>query len=136
MPTAEWNCIRGSFRQVYISKTFIKIEEVNLLPSSSHILVTTFLDFCHLRDFLFNVFCLQGKMGKTKWKINKLLPNILVTSAQKTTKNEITKMGANAQMLVLNPSSLARVLFNILNFENKHVDENCSKKLSLKCQVS
>ena len=51
-----------------------------------------------LRDFLYDVFCLQGKMGKTKWKINKLLHNTLVTSSPKTTKNEVTKMGWNAQM--------------------------------------
>ena len=49
-----------------------------------------------LYDFLYNVFYLQGKMGKTKWKINKLLSNILVTSLPKTTKNEVTKMGWNA----------------------------------------
>ena len=49
-----------------------------------------------LRDFLYDVFRLQGKMGKTKWKINKLLRNILVTSSPKTTNNEVTKMGWNA----------------------------------------
>ena len=51
-----------------------------------------------LRDFPYNVFHLQGKMGKTKWKINKLLCNILVTSSPKTTKNEVTKMWWNAQI--------------------------------------
>ena len=51
-----------------------------------------------LCDFLYNVFRLQGRMGKTKWKIDKLLRNILVTSSPKTTKNEVTKVGWNAQM--------------------------------------
>ena len=36
-----------------------------------------------LCDFLCDVFRLQGKMGKTKWKINKLLRNILVTLSPK-----------------------------------------------------
>ena len=65
-------------------------------------LITYFDNFVYgflslwLRDFLYDVFRLQGKMGKTKWKINKLLRNILVTSLPKTTKNEVTKMGWNA----------------------------------------
>ena len=66
------------------------------MPGSSHILVTSFLVFHHrLHDFLYNVFHLQGKMGKTKWKINKLLRNILVTLLPKTTKQEVTIMGWN-----------------------------------------
>ena len=51
-----------------------------------------------LWNFLNNVFRLQGETGKTKWKINKLLRNILVISSPKTTKNEVTKMGYNAHM--------------------------------------
>ena len=51
-----------------------------------------------LCDFLYNVFHLQGKMGKTKWNINKLLHNILVTSSPKTTKNKVTNMGWKAQI--------------------------------------
>ena len=38
-------------------------------------------------------FSVQGKTGKTKWKINKLLRNIFITSLPKTTKNQVTKMG-------------------------------------------
>ena len=69
------------------------------MPGSSHILVTSILVFRHLLpDFLYNVFHLQGKMGKMKWKISKLLHNILVTSSFKTTKNEVTKMEWNAQL--------------------------------------
>ena len=49
-----------------------------------------------LRDFPYDVFRLQDKTDKTKWKINKLLRNILVTSSPKTTKNEVTKMWCNA----------------------------------------
>ena len=49
-------------------------------------------------NFVFVFFPLQGKMGKTKWKINKLLCNILATSSTKTTKYEVTKMGWNAHM--------------------------------------
>ena len=52
-----------------------------------------------LCDFLFNVFRFQGKMGKTKWKINNLLHDILVSSWLKPTKNEVTKMEWNAHML-------------------------------------
>ena len=65
-------------------------------------LVTLFGNFVfgflsvRLRDFLYNVFLLRGKIGKTKWKINKLLRNILVTSLPKPTKNEVTEMGWNA----------------------------------------
>ena len=44
-----------------------------------------------LRDFLYDIFRLQGKMGKTKWKINKLLLNILVTSCQKQPKMKLPK---------------------------------------------
>ena len=45
-----------------------------------------------LRDFLYDVFHLQGKKAKTKWKINKLLRNTLViSSSPKTTKNEVTR---------------------------------------------
>ena len=38
------------------------------MPGSSHIFVTWFIVFRNLglRDFLYNVFCLQGKMGKMK----------------------------------------------------------------------
>ena len=57
---------------------------------------------CRLRDFLYNIFRLQGKMGMTKWKINRLLCNTLVTSSPKTTRNEITKMGWNAHYSDLN----------------------------------
>ena len=46
-----------------------------------------------LHDFLSDVFHLQGKMGKMKCIINKLLRNILVTLFPKTTKNEVTKLG-------------------------------------------
>ena len=64
-------------------------------------LITYFVNFVfgfsspRLHDFLYDAFCLQGKMGKTKWKINKLLRNILVNSSPKTTK--VTQMGWNAQ---------------------------------------
>ena len=51
-----------------------------------------------LHDYLYDVFRLQGKMGKTKRKINKLLHNILVTLTPKTIKNEVTKMGWNAHL--------------------------------------
>ena len=57
--------------------------------------------FCfslRLHDFLYDVFCLQGKTDKTKWKINKLLRNIPVTSLPKKTKNKVTKMGWNAHL--------------------------------------
>ena len=53
-----------------------------------------------IRDLLYDVFCLQGKTGKTKWKINKLLRNIFVTLSPKTTKNEVTKMGWNAHRIL------------------------------------
>ena len=55
------------------------------IPSSLHILATSFLVFSSLslRDFLYNIFRLQGKTFKTKWKINELLPNIFVTCCQK-----------------------------------------------------
>ena len=48
------------------------------MPGSSHILVTSFFGFSslRLRGFLNDVFRLKVKMGKTKWKINKLLHNI------------------------------------------------------------
>ena len=46
-----------------------------------------------LRDFLYNVFRLQGKMGKMTCKINKVLHTILGTLSPKTTKNEVTIMG-------------------------------------------
>ena len=42
-------------------------------------------------DFMYNDFCLQGKMGKLKWKINKLLVNILVTSSPKQPKMKLAK---------------------------------------------
>ena len=60
-------------------------------------MVSLILVFSSLRlcDFLYNVFRLQGKMGKTKWKRNILLRNALVTLSPKTTKNEVTKMGWN-----------------------------------------
>ena len=53
-----------------------------------------------LRDFLYYVFRLQGKMGKTKRKINKLLCNILVTSSPKTTKNELPKWDETLKSLL------------------------------------
>ena len=61
-----------------------------------------FFGFSSLRfpDFLHNVFHLQGKMGKTKLKIKKLLCNILINSLPKTTKNEVTKMGWNAPYFI------------------------------------
>ena len=64
------------------------------LPGSLHILITSFIVFLslRLRDFLYDVFRLQGKMGKTKWKINKLLCNIFVTLFPKATKNQDTKI--------------------------------------------
>ena len=46
-----------------------------------------------LCDFLYNVFHLEGKMDRTKWKINKLLRNILVTSLPKTTKKQSYQNG-------------------------------------------
>ena len=61
-----------------------------LKPVSYARLITYFGNFIfgfsslRLRDFLYDVFCLQGKMGKTKWKISKLLRNILVTLSPKT----------------------------------------------------
>ena len=68
---------------------------VTFLSGSIHILETSFLvtSSLYLHDFLYDVFRLQGKTGKTKWKINKLLRNIFVTSLPKTTKNQVTKMG-------------------------------------------
>lgn len=53
-----------------------------------------------LRDFLYYVFHLQGKMVETKWRINKLSHNIMVTLSTKATKNEVTRMGWNAQFFV------------------------------------
>jgi hypothetical protein len=54
-----------------------------------------------LSDFLYNIFYLQGKMDKTKWKINKLLRNILVLLLPNTTKNEVTKMRSVSQILLI-----------------------------------
>ena len=67
---------------------------VTSLPGSIHILETSFLVTfsLYLHDFLYDVFCLQGKTDKTKWKINKLLRNIFITSSIKTTKTQVTKM--------------------------------------------
>ena len=62
-------------------------------------LITYFCNFVfsflslRLRDFPYYVFRLRGKTGKTKWKINKLLCSLLVTSMPKITKNKVTKMG-------------------------------------------
>ena len=71
-----------------------------------------------LRDFPYDVFCLQGKTGKTKWKINKLLCNILVTSSPKTTKNKVTKMWWNAHISLHfeNQFLSAQYLKNMFNF--------------------
>ena len=62
---------------------------------SSHTWVTSFLVFRHLGCVFF---CTMFSVFKAKWarqnkKINKLLRNIFVTSPQKTTKNQVTKMG-------------------------------------------
>ena len=62
-------------------------------------LITNFgsfdFSFLSLRlcDFPYYVFRLQGKTGKTKWKINKLLRNISLTSSPKITTNKVPKMG-------------------------------------------
>ena len=88
------------------------------MPGSSNIFCNFVFGFSSLklRDFLYYVFRLQGKMGKTKWKINKLLRNILVTSSPKTTKNDVTKMGWNAQYLKL-PDQDHRLLLHS-NFQS------------------
>ena len=44
------------------------------MPSSSNFIFG--FSSLRLHDFLYDVFRVQGKMGKTKWKINKLLHNI------------------------------------------------------------
>ena len=46
-----------------------------------------------LLDFLQGVFHLQGKMGKMKWKINKLLCNVLVTLSPKNNPKQSYQNG-------------------------------------------
>ena len=66
------------------------------MPGSSNIGNFVFgFSSLRLRDFLYDVFHLQGKMGKMKKKINKLSRNILVKFIlfEKHTKNKVTKIG-------------------------------------------
>ena len=73
------------------------------------------------RDFLYNVLHLQGKMGKTKWKINKLLHNILKTSSQKKTKNEVTKMGWNANKYIIHIWLENKTVIEFFRENNCHI---------------
>ena len=85
------------------------------MPGSSHI-GNFFFGFSILRlhDFLYDVFHLQGKMAKMKWKIYKLLHNILVTSSPKTTKIEVTKMDANVGIWDMLLDDYGRVVEQVL----------------------
>ena len=68
----------------------------NLANYARLILVTSVLVFLHLGCVIYiPVYRLEGKMGKTKWKTNKTLRDILLTSSPKTTKNEVIKLGWN-----------------------------------------
>jgi hypothetical protein len=60
------------------------------MPNSSNNFVFGF-SLLWLRDFLYDVFRLQGKKDKMKWKINKLLHIILVSWLPKTTKIKLPK---------------------------------------------
>ena len=71
---------------------------VTLMPSSSHILVSSFLVFRHLGCM---IFCTMFSVCKAGWKreINKLLCIFFGNFVSKTTKNEVTKMGWNAHKM-------------------------------------
>ena len=61
--------VHGRFVSSFPCKYTLLDRKLHSLPGSSHILVTSFLVFRHLLrllDFLYDVFRLQAKMGKTK----------------------------------------------------------------------
>ena len=73
-----------------------------------------------MRDFLYDVFHLQGKTDKTKWKINKLLRNIFVTSSP---KNNLKPSYQNGMKTTLVKAILAwnkRVLIIHLLFDDQN----------------
>ena len=73
-----------------------KLTIYTFFPGSSHILVTLFFS-----NFITLVawFSVQYfPFARRKWKINKLLSSIFVSSSPKTTKNKVTKMGCKAHL--------------------------------------
>ena len=68
---------------------------VTLMPSSSHILVSSFLVFRHLSCV---IFCTMFSVCKAGWKreINKLLCNFLVTWFLVVFGNKVTKILRNS----------------------------------------
>ena len=91
------------------------------MPSSSHILVTSFLFFCNLLGCV--IFCTMfsvcnARDGQDEMKMNKLLRNILITSLPKTTKNKVTKMGWNSHSFQFNsPLKFKMVIYKVNIFD-------------------